>query len=203
MKRLLYIPITAVIMAVLMSPASIHADTKQQIKQAAAELAQSVADLDSITAATPVLSSGYDNTENSYEYYRYKRETGERIVELTAIILGISIPFASVILVIFLALSHVHKKRKLRYHTIELAITSGHELPDSFYESFDNPKHKSRLQSALVWMAWGLGLGLLFFVCGEPEFAAIGSIPLLVGIAKLITYFVEDRPKKEKDAEQA
>ena len=52
-----------------------------------------------------------------------------------------------------------------------------------------------------MWLAWGVGIiAFCLIVSGAKDTVfAIGFIPLLVGVAKLITYFVEDR--KKDDAE--
>ena len=71
-------------------------------------------------------------------------------------------------------------------------------LPESFF-AIPEAEKKSRLQSGLVWIGWGLGLICLFAVCGSIKTAMIGLIPLFVGTAKLITYFVEDRKKDNNE----
>ncbi len=100
-----------------------------------------------------------------------------------------------IILSVFFICNFKFRQRSARYRVIEKALDHNVAIPESFFEN-ETPAKKSRLQSALVWMAWGLGLMLFFFLVGDGEGeVALGCIPLFVGIAKLITYFVEDHKK--------
>lgn len=205
MKHIINISIiAAVVMTAIFFSANTYAgnDKKQLISQEVTELVESICnDSKEINASTPVIDRSYNNDDHFSEsqYYEYRKSVSDNMIAIIAIIFGVLTPFLSIVAIVFIALLFAHKKRKLRYHTIELAISNGRDLPDSFYESFDNKNGRSRLQSALVWIAWGIGIALFLLCVDDIESAFIAAIPLLVGAAKLITYFIEDRPKKVKE----
>lgn len=123
----------------------------------------------------------------------------------TIVAIAVMTPFIAIIIVVLLIVRFMTKKVQSRNRIIEKAIENNAQLPEDFFN--EPKKSKTRLQSALVWIAWGIGIALVLFVL-QPEDAGpktsyiIGSIPFLVGIAKLITYFVEDRNNnQEEDAE--
>ncbi len=205
MKRILYIPIIAIILTAISCPSKCYAesstDKKQHIKDAATALVESIYD-DTIITTSSASEIVNESEATNAEHYRYLREQSETTENIMIVLIGTTVPFLSLIIIVFLVLYFVNKKRKLRYHTIELAITNGKNLPDSFYENLDNSSTKSLLQSALVWIAWGVGI-ILFMLCvSNIDWASMGIIPLLVGVAKLITHIVEERQKnKKEDAE--
>ncbi len=125
---------------------------------------------------------------------------------ITAIVaIGVMTPFITIVIIILLIVRFNIKKVQSRNRIIEKALDNNTQLPEEFFN--ESKKSKTRLQSALVWIAWGVGIAIVLFVL-QPEDAGpktsyiIGCIPFLVGIAKLITYFVEDRNNnQEEDAE--
>lgn len=121
---------------------------------------------------------------------------GDNVVEIIAVILIFGTPF-----LISLALFSVwYKIKRDRNRVIEIAIRNNVRIDPMIFSDYKTPR--TRLHSALVWMACGAGI-ILFFICVEAEEAiGLGGVPLFVGIAKLITYFVEDRkqrPQTEKE----
>ncbi len=198
MTRFINISIIAVVLTALLFPLSIKAEesaTKEQIKEAVSKALNSI---DTISTSKVVIEyPDYDKSDTNYS----DNTISENIVELSAIILGITVPFATIVIIVFLIVSFMLKKRRLHYHAIELAISNCRELPDSFYDNFNKFKSKSRLQSSLVWISWGIGIFFILYFSDDIESASFGIIPLLVGISKLITYLVEDRKKNQKDAE--
>ena len=107
------------------------------------------------------------------------------------VLIAVIIPFASLVLIIFFALRAITSRQREHNKLIEIAIKSNYPLPDNF---FSKPQtSRTRLQSALVWLACGIGSIVFFLIVFDDALYAIGIIPLLIGIAKLITYYVEDR----------
>ena len=122
------------------------------------------------------------------------RFESEGIFILAIVFIAIVTPFASIVLIIFFAIRGITSRQRERNKLIEKAIDNNYPLPDNFFISQKSPR--TRLQSALVWIAWGVGV-VAFFLIVDPTVTAysLGLIPLLVGAAKLITYFIEDRKK--------
>lgn len=78
-----------------------------------------------------------------------------------------------------------------KYQVIENAMRQGYQLPEAFYFS-KSPRYDDyrRLRSALIWIACGLSLLSLGGIVDAEPLLAIGTLPLFVGIAKLVVYLV-------------
>lgn len=201
MKRIINFPII-VIISILLSSFNGYADNKKSIKGQVEQTVQRIAEnIDSLNTSTIILDQTPQKSSDYYQYKRYELAQ-DNMVAIYGIIFVFGFPALTVLVVTFFILFFLYKKRTARYHTINKAIENGIELPESFYNETTLPAQKSRLQSSLTWIGFGLGLTCFvgIFDCFEHGIA-LGIIPLLVGIAKLITYFVEDRKKADNNAE--
>ncbi len=219
MKRLINISVIAVLLSVLMIPCNVKAqnpdkienrmeiiastiaeelDTAQNFEQNVEKIAYKLKEkFENIDANTAVVYN--EETRKTIEAkYDHEEEMMEHTLSIIAIIGGLLTGVIIFTLPIFFICYFIYRKRTIRYHIAEKAIEKNMTLPESFFAISEADK-KSRLQSGLVWIGWGLGLMCLFLVCGSIKTAMIGLIPLFVGIAKLITYFVEDRNKNNND----
>lgn len=106
-------------------------------------------------------------------------------------ICGIVIPFAAVISLFWVVLHYRRSRQRDKYKLIEYSIRNGQPLPDSFYLS-ERPR-KNRLQSGIVWLGVGVALIVWGLADSDNDTVAIEIIPLFVGIARIITYFIDDR----------
>lgn len=114
-------------------------------------------------------------------------------IDLVAII-AVLMPYILVLVIVFTIFYFGYKNKLNRYRLMETAIKNNQKIPKEFFmEKTLNPK--SRLQSSIV--AFGWGMGICFFSMSLPcyELATLSVIPFMIGVARLITYFVEDRPK--------
>lgn len=209
MKRLVYVLMIAVIASVTFSSCSRKAITQEEIddfnRQISEKLEQienkSSRNIDTITidstGTDSIVKTDADNNSKKTEITIIQgHNDGEHAGEVLIVFIAIVTPFACVVLIVFLALRTVTTRQRERNKLIEKAIESNYTLPRDFFASFGNPR--TRLHSALVWLAWGVGIMAFFLIITDETVYAIGIIPLLVGIAKLITYFVEDRKKEGK-----
>lgn len=217
MKRLINISVIAVLMAVLMFPCRVQAqntdefenrmeiiaktineelDTTKNFEQNVEKIAYKLKEkFENIDANTAVVYN--EEARKTIEAkYDHEEEMMEHTLSIIAVIGGLLTGIVIFTLPIFFICYFIYRKRTIRYRIAEKAIEKNMTLPESFFQVEDK---KSRLQSGLVWIGWGLGLICLFLVCGSIKTAMIGLIPLFVGIAKLITYFVEDRNKNNND----
>ena len=97
--------------------------------------------------------------------------------------------------IVFIVFYFLYRNKRDRNRVIETSLTTGHELPKEFYAPF-NP-HR-RLQSGVAYMAWGIGL-FIFFMCIDSDIAWLCIIPCIIGIGKLIAYFLyEHKGQKAK-----
>lgn len=112
-----------------------------------------------------------------------------------AIFLIILFSFFSPVTIVFIVFYFLYRNKRDRNRVIETSLTTGHELPKEFYAPF-NP-HR-RLQSGVAYMAWGIGL-FIFFMCIDSDIAWLCIIPCIIGIGKLIAYFLyEHKGQKAK-----
>lgn len=94
--------------------------------------------------------------------------------------------------VIGLFLMFRHRTRQELQKTIRAALDKGQELTPEIVERLGEPrKHpQADLRKALIWLAVGVASAAFGLLIGEEDavrpFLAIGSFPLLIGIAYLI-----------------
>lgn len=129
----------------------------------------------------------------------------QEVVPIFAIVFTFGIPGA--VLVVWLALNYRKRRRLMELHHAErmAAIERGMEIPPLPIELIDGrstPKRRrSSLLPGLVWFFLGLALVVGSLVGGNgdeaiPVFA--GLMPLGIGLAYLIYYFVEGRKVEER-----
>lgn len=207
MKRIIYILAIAAITSISFSSCQRKAITQAEIDEFSRQVNEQLAALDNnddSTTSITIDSTGTDsivkvNTPNNDKKAEItiiqQSNDGEDIGVTIVIFTAITMPFACIVLIVFFIIRGITIGRRDHNKLIEKAIESNYPLPDNF---FNAPKRtKSRLQSGLVWLAWGLGIISIFLIISDDTVYAIGLIPLFVGVAKLITYFVEDRKKED------
>lgn len=216
MKSFLKLSILALFCASLFIPSVASAQSSlqskaQNISEAISTLSDSmdsiVISLDSINAQ----QEGIDN--NSKEWYNLEKarlnhteDMMQYYVGIIAIIVGCAMIIIICISPIFIICYFIYRKRTVRYRIIEKAIENKVELPEKVLAELETSTNerqaKSPFESAMVWIAWGVGIFLFFNICDNNELAGLCIIPLLVGVAKLATYFIEQRNKNNSKNEK-
>ncbi len=125
--------------------------------------------------------------------------------EILVPLAGIITPFATLVAIVFIIAWFRRKNVLTKAHVMEAAIAKGVTVPESFFANYN--LKRTRLQSSLVWIAFGLGITGFFLIIEAYSVSMLGVIVLLVGVAKLITYLLEDRKTSKSedtdcDAEQ-
>lgn len=210
MRRLIYFLAVAFIAGISFTSCQRKAITQAEIDEFSRQINKKIEQLDKIkTSDSSVIINDSSATDS---IVKIKAENDKQKAEITIIqgqndrlksegvfiiaivFIAIVTPFTSLVLIVFFAIRGITCRQRERNKLIEKAIDNNYPLPDDFFSSQKNSR--TRLQSALVWLAWGVGI-VVFFLIVDPTVTAysIGLIPLLVGAAKLITYFVEDRKK--------
>ena len=211
MKRLVYFLVVALIANISLSSCQRKAISQEEIDEFSRQINAKLEQIDNKTTSD---SNAFINDSSSADsIVKIKTEKENQKAEITIIqhkndgenfsgvfivFIAIATPFACAVLIVFFIIRGITSRQREHNKLIEKAIENNYPLPDNF---FDAPKrHKSRLQSSLVWLAWGIGTMGFFYIVDPTETAySIGLIPLLVGVAKLITYFVEDRKKESEE----
>lgn len=130
------------------------------------------------------------------------------IVAIVAIITSVAVPFAALILIIYVVCRSFTVRKRMKYDLIMRAIDAGHPLPPEFYMT-DGPRNKNKLQSGIVWIGWGVALIILGLMRNGSFMIAAGMIPTFIGLSRLAVFYLEQKNeqlKKEEasdDAEQA
>lgn len=120
-------------------------------------------------------------------------DEAETVIAVIAILAIFVFPLVSLIAIVWLIIWFSTRKSRDRNRLVAMSIERGIPLPPDYFRQIQ----RSRLQSGLVWVMWGIGIAVFFLIAvGAKTAAVLGLIPFLVGAAKLITYFVEDRPNK-------
>lgn len=211
MKRLVYFLVVALIANISLSSCQRKAISQEEIDEFSRQINAKLEQIDNKTTSD---SNAFINDSSSADsIVKIKTEKENQKAEITIIqhkndgenfnvvfivFIAIATPFACAVLIVFFIIRGITSRQREHNKLIEKAIENNYPLPDNF---FDAPKrHKSRLQSSLVWLAWGIGTMGFFYIVDPTETAySIGLIPLLVGVAKLITYFVEDHKKESEE----
>jgi hypothetical protein len=126
----------------------------------------------------------------------------EEAIPVFAIVFTFGIPGAVVI--VWLALNYRKRRRLMELHHAErmAAIERGMELPPLPIELIDGKSAPKRRRTALlpglIWFFIGLALTLGTLSIDEDIPVIGGLIPLGIGLAYLIYYFVEGRKLEER-----
>ena len=209
MRRLVYFVIIALIASISLSSCQRKAITQEEIDELNRQISEKLAMVKNNDDTTTSITIDTASTDSTIKINTPKNDKkteitiiqghndGGNLGIVLVIFTALIIPFVSAVLIVFFIIRGITSRQREHNKLIEKAIECNYPLPNDFFKA---PKqHKSRLQSALVWLAWGIGIISFCLIMSNDTVYAIGLIPLLVGIAKLITYFIEDR--KKEDAE--
>ena len=161
-----------------------ESDQKMIKDQIRAELAE-MPSFDSI-ASTPIIVSPTITVRDGI------RDSVRDIVKMFVI----CIPFLFTIAVLWLVLHYKRINMLSKYNLINLSLEKGTPLPDSFFTGGKNPdkvQRRKQLNNGMMWIAFGIS-GIIFcFVGGAEEPCAMCIFPVLVGIAKIISYCIDNK----------
>lgn len=117
------------------------------------------------------------------------------LITLVLSIICFGIPFLALIVVVGLILRTRMKYQREKLQAIESIIKSGHQLPGILMNDGGCKPADRRKQfaSAVKWLAVGAGIIIFFGLVAQSSTAVItlGTVPLLVGIVKLVLFFYD------------
>jgi len=113
---------------------------------------------------------------------------GALAIAIPAVVLIFGMPIFIVLLVLWFG----HKKRRQKMEVINAYLQADREVPDQVLNAFDVGA-KSSLRRGIMLTGLGLGILAAFNGFNEPEIGALGLIPLFIGLARLVYWFIEDR----------
>ncbi|MDE5722918.1 MAG: hypothetical protein K2H99_01890 [Paramuribaculum sp.] len=122
--------------------------------------------------------------------------------------IAVFLPFVFVLGLVWMLLHYRRNNLLAKYKLIEYAIEKGNPLPDAFYNNglFNRTSDmiesvargsrvyridSRRMNNGLIWTGVGI-VGFIFFMTVDAkEVACLSLLPVVVGLAKLITYYAE------------
>ena len=132
-------------------------------------------------------------------------DSAEVLVPLFGMMFGLGLPVAAVI--VWIALNYRKRRRLMELHHTErmAAIERGMEIPPLPIELIDGRSPKKRRTSllpGLVWFFIGLAVVIGSQSMHDDDMPVItGLIPLGIGLAYLIYYFIEGRKIEARQME--
>ena len=113
-------------------------------------------------------------------------------IPIIAIVMSLSIP------IVFAIVDYRRRRDIVEAHHKErmAAIERGMDLPplpESFFRSFNNDRKPRHLLSGMIWTFVGVGLLIALRAVASEDVAWFALMPIGVGLALLIYYFVEGR----------
>ena len=113
-------------------------------------------------------------------------------IPIIAIVMSLSIP------IVFAIVDYRRRRDIVEAHHKErmAAIERGMDLPplpESFFRSFNNDRKPRHLLSGMIWTFVGVGLLIALRAVASEDIAWFALMPIGVGLALLIYYFVEGR----------
>ncbi|GHA15841.1 hypothetical protein GCM10008090_26830 [Arenicella chitinivorans] len=113
---------------------------------------------------------------------------GAVIVATLAVLLIFGMPVFIVLLVLWFG----HKKRRQRVELVNRFLDSGKEVPPEVLHTIDVDGGNS-LRRGIMLTGIGAGIVAAFNVVGDSDIAGFGLIPLFIGIARLVYWYIAER----------
>ena len=108
--------------------------------------------------------------------------------------LAVVLIFGTPILLVAAMLYTSYRKRRLMHNTIDQYVSSGRDIPPEVLQSLHREvTPANNLHRGLLMSGIGLGVIACFMVMDAAEAAALGLIPLLIGLAQLLIWKLEKK----------
>ena len=114
-------------------------------------------------------------------------------------------PFAAFIFVLsllWIIFSYDRKKDRNRHETIRAYLEKGMEVPTELLIDEDHPHAKratSDLRKGIIWTVVGIGISITaLIILGSDRGAALGLIPVCIGIGYLVAAKLDPKPVQEE-----
>ncbi len=112
---------------------------------------------------------------------------GALIIPILAISLTLGMPIIIVLMVLYFS----YRKRRQKAELISSFVEAGKDVPPQLLEETSTANNPLRSGLTLVFVA--AAVSAAFFIIGEPEVAALALIPLALGLARLVFYFIDNK----------
>lgn len=168
-----------------------------ELEQALADLPEEVRreidaeDLEELRAAVRELEAVREGREPP----RRERARDDHWAELIPAVAAIVLLFGGPVLVVAIVSANNRRKREMVHQTIDRVIEQGRDVPVELLDALDKGKHsgKTTLSRGMTNVALGVGIGVALFALAGADVAALGLIPLCIGVAQLAVWNIERR----------
>jgi hypothetical protein len=117
--------------------------------------------------------------------------------EITAVaIFGMLVSFGLPVLIVALALNYKSKRDRMIHDTIARLAEKGLPVPPELLAHTPHSPGNRDLRSGLILIAVGVGLMIFFEQVGKTAWA-IGLIPGLIGVAFILSWYIDRRLAKK------
>lgn len=182
------------ILLVIICGASISAENKSKAEATATDPASTVTSKASISDSLQIrlaeieLETKKLELQESQQFNEETREDLKGVIPIIAIIFGVGIPCAMVVIVFIIIGITSHKRRRMRYQLLEKAIEHNYQLPEKALDDTNEktPSFKKEINISITLIAAGIAIPAFFAYQHQYDLALLLTLPLILGIGKLI-----------------
>lgn len=182
------------ILLVIIFGASISAENKSKAEATATDPASTVTSKASISDSLQIrlaeieLETKKLELQESQLFNEETREDLKGVIPIIAIIFGVGIPCAMVVIVFIIIGITSHKRRRMRYQLLEKAIEHNYQLPEKALDDTNEktPSFKKEINISITLIAAGIAIPAFFAYQHQYDLALLLTLPLILGIGKLI-----------------
>ena len=182
------------ILLVIIFGASIRAENKSNAEATATDPASTVTSKASISDSLQIrlaeieLETKKLELQESQLFNEETREDLKGVIPIIAIIFGVGIPCAMVVIVFIIIGITSHKRRRMRYQLLEKAIEHNYQLPEKALDDTNEktPSFKKEINISITLIAAGIAIPAFFAYQHQYDLALLLTLPLILGIGKLI-----------------
>lgn len=182
------------ILLVIICGASISAENKSKAEATAIDPASTVTSKASISDSLQIrlaeieLETKKLELQESQQFNEETREDLKGVIPIIAIIFGVGIPCAMVVIVFIIIGITSHKRRRMRYQLLEKAIEHNYQLPEKALDDTNEktPSFKKEINVSITLIAAGIAIPAFFAYQHQYDLALLLTLPLILGIGKLI-----------------
>ena len=182
------------ILLVIICGASISAENKSKAEATATDPASTITSKASISDSLQIrlaeieLETKKLELQESQQFNEETREDLKGVIPIIAIIFGVGIPCAMVVIVFIIIGITSHKRRRMRYQLLEKAIEHNYQLPEKALDDTNEktPSFKKEINISITLIAAGIAIPAFFAYQHQYDLALLLTLPLILGIGKLI-----------------
>lgn len=182
------------ILLVIICGASISAENKSKAEATATDPASTVTSKASISDSLQIrlaeieLETKKLELQESQLFNEETREDLKGVIPIIAIIFGVGIPCAMVVIVFIIIGITSHKRRRMRYQLLEKAIEHNYQLPEKALDDTNEktPSFKKEINISITLISAGIAIPAFFAYQHQYDLALLLTLPLILGIGKLI-----------------